>query len=198
MMDNLQAELDWWKAWLRPDTLPRLLAVYGMRYLTFWFMEFQNLGRVCDIGSGPVSAAWVAERFDQLICVDPNAAPYQLIATDLGLRPTVIQPDDAGLEDRSFDTVLCLNTLDHVADPQAVLHTCQRLVKPGGKVLVWMHLRDEDPADGLHLALNETAIFDMATAAGLLKETSAAGHCETAIGGTVPGGELALWATFRA
>src|SRR3990167_7645144 len=106
--------------WLSPVTLLRLLGVYGMRYLPFWFMDFQNLGRVCDIGSGPISAAWIAVSFDQLICVDPNAGDYRPIAGNirgrrLALDQTLIADAEA-LEDASFDTVLCLNTLDHVGD----------------------------------------------------------------------------------
>jgi len=70
---RLQAELDWWRGWLSPATLPRLLGVYGMRYLPFWFMDFQDLGRVCDIGSGPISAAWIAVKLVRHRHVGNNA-----------------------------------------------------------------------------------------------------------------------------
>ena len=229
---RLQAELDWWRGWLSPATLPRLLGVYGMRYLPFWFMDFQDLGRVCDIGSGPISAAWIAVKFDHLICVDPNARDYRPIldlmdmtedeATDwynswktlladpfivpilygggslLGKRLALDQtllPDSGDLEVASFDTVLCLNTLDHVEDPLAVLKECHRLLHPSGKLLLWTHLRDEDPGDGLHVALNAAQVHQLAAEAGLVHRRSQTGYCETQFGGD-PVGDPAFWGTF--
>ena len=198
--ERLEAELQWWRDWLTPATLPRLLAIYGMRYLTFWFMEFQDMGRVCDIGSGPISAAWISASFDELICIDPNARDYRPIAGNiLGRRLALDQAilfDASDLEDASFDTVLCLNTLDHVEDQTAVLEACHRLVRPSGKVLLWVHLREQDPGDGLHTALTENGVIEMAQAAGLRVEASMVGYCETQRGGQVVS-DLALWGSFR-
>jgi len=199
MMDRLQAELDWWRGWLSPLSLPRLLGVYGMRYLPFWFMDFQDLGRVCDIGSGPISAAWIAVSFDELVCVDPNAREYRPIAGSLlGKRLALDQTilfDAADLEVASFDTVLCLNTLDHVENPLAVLKECHRLIRPSGKLLLWTHLRDEDPGDGLHVALNAAQVHQLAAEVGLVHRRSQIGYCETQFGGD-PVGDPAFWGTF--
>jgi SAM-dependent methyltransferase len=43
--------------------------------------------------------------------------------------------DLAGLE-RCFDTVLCLNVLEHIEDPGAVLARLERTLKPGGRLVV--------------------------------------------------------------
>jgi len=197
--NRLQAELDWWRDWLSPASLPRLLGVYGMRYLPFWFMDFQDLGRCCDIGSGPISAALVAVSFDQLICVDPNAAQYVDLICDCGIRGVLdwaeMRSSSSKYREASFDTVLCLNTLDHVEDPLPVLKECRRLLHPSGKLLLWTHLRDEDPGDGLHVALNAAQVHQLAAEVGLVHRRSHIGYCETQFGGD-PVGEPAFWGTF--
>lgn len=43
------------------------------------------------------------------------------------------------VEDGSFDVVLCLQVLEHVADPGAAVRELHRVVRPGGRVLLSTH-----------------------------------------------------------
>ncbi len=43
---------------------------------------------------------------------------------------------ELGLEDRSFDGIVCTEVLEHVVDPDHVLTQIQRLVKPTGRVVI--------------------------------------------------------------
>ncbi|MFX9343908.1 methyltransferase domain-containing protein, partial [Acinetobacter baumannii] len=36
----------------------------------------------------------------------------------------------------SFDTVTCLEMLEHVPDPASVIRACARLLRPGGRLFV--------------------------------------------------------------
>jgi len=36
---------------------------------------------------------------------------------------------------QTYDVVCCLEMLEHVPDPSAIVHACAQLVKPGGKVI---------------------------------------------------------------
>lgn len=41
-----------------------------------------------------------------------------------------------GLEERSFDVIVCTEVLEHVVDPDAILDSIARLAKPGGRVVI--------------------------------------------------------------
>jgi len=43
------------------------------------------------------------------------------------------------VDDGSFDVVLCLQVLEHVADPGAAVRELHRVVRPGGRVLLSTH-----------------------------------------------------------
>jgi len=36
--------------------------------------------------------------------------------------------------DEKFDVITCLEMLEHVPDPNSIIYTCSRLLKPGGKI----------------------------------------------------------------
>lgn len=42
------------------------------------------------------------------------------------------------VEDSSYDCALCLNVLEHVADPKAVLHEIARILKPNGVGMLYI------------------------------------------------------------
>ena len=42
----------------------------------------------------------------------------------------------AGEQPAAFDAVACMEMLEHVPDPAAILHACARLLKPGGRLFV--------------------------------------------------------------
>ncbi|MDI5811225.1 methyltransferase domain-containing protein, partial [Salmonella enterica subsp. enterica serovar Anatum] len=37
---------------------------------------------------------------------------------------------------QQYDVVTCMEMLEHVPDPQSVVHACAQLVKPGGEVFM--------------------------------------------------------------
>lgn len=89
-------------------------------------------GLVLDIGSADGRAReWVGE-------CDYIALDYPTTAVTMyGTRPDVFA-DGAALPfaDASFDTVLLLEVLEHVADAQAVLAEIARVLKPGAVLLI--------------------------------------------------------------
>jgi SAM-dependent methyltransferase len=161
--EQMQAgELDWWRAFLaRPNALPRLFGLYGYRYLSYFFEEFDRLGAVIDFGSGPVSAAWIADLPPAIVvCVDPLFGAYR----DAGLvYGEAVVP--AGDLTPVFDTALVLNVLDHADDPAGLLMAVAASLKPGGKALVWVHV-DAEP-DALHRRVADREVAKWIADAGL-------------------------------
>lgn len=140
-----RGELAWWAAWLgQPHGLARILALYGYRYLDFFFAEFGALGSVIDFGSGPVSAAYIGDPVPaHVACVDPLFDQYR----DAGLvygHPALWRGEVPAI----FTTALLLNVLDHCDDPAALVAAAAAALVPGGKALVWVHA--DAPPDALH------------------------------------------------
>jgi SAM-dependent methyltransferase/uncharacterized protein YbaR (Trm112 family) len=82
------------------------------------------------VGGERSDAAWIAHRR----CSDtPNALVAQL---DLFHPP--FQPE-------SFDYVYADGVLPHVPDPEAALRSLDRLVRPGGRIFVWIYPRRFSP-----------------------------------------------------
>ena len=164
MTDMQEGELRWWRAHLKtPADRDRLMAIFGFRYLPFFFEEFNNLGAVADFGSGPISAARLAEKRGHTWLVDPLGDRYM----QLGLAPDPILTTPKDIPAGSCDTVLCLNTLDHTLTPGALLGEIAHVLKPGGKLLLWVHLLEEP--DGLHVRLTWQEVDDAVRGAGLTR-----------------------------
>lgn len=53
-----------------------------------------------------------------------------------GVRYTCSVSDMAPVADTSYDTVLCSEVLEHLADPAAALREINRVLKPGGKLIL--------------------------------------------------------------
>jgi len=157
-----RGELDWWRAFLsRSNALLRLFALYGYRYLSYFFEEFNDLGRVIDFGSGPVSVAYIADRPPTVVtCVDPLFGAYQEAGLVYG--EAVAPPD---IPPAAFDTALVLNVLDHADDPAALMVAVAASLKPGGRALVWVHA--DVPADSLHRTVTEDEVRRWVRDAGL-------------------------------
>ncbi len=90
--------------------------------------------RVLDIGAGGggIGRSILPEGPSQLVAVeiDPRA--------QAGLRDTYgeVYASIEPLAGREFDTVVLLDVLEHMADPFGFLEQLERLIAPGGKILI--------------------------------------------------------------
>ncbi|MDY6813755.1 MAG: bifunctional 2-polyprenyl-6-hydroxyphenol methylase/3-demethylubiquinol 3-O-methyltransferase UbiG [Pseudomonadota bacterium] len=97
--------------------------------------------RVADIGcGGGILAESMAHRGASVLGIDMAPAPLavaQLHAAGQSLDVSYRQlPAEALAAEMpgQFDAVTCLEMLEHVPDPAAIVAACARLVKPGGQV----------------------------------------------------------------
>ncbi|MEZ5589453.1 MAG: bifunctional 2-polyprenyl-6-hydroxyphenol methylase/3-demethylubiquinol 3-O-methyltransferase UbiG [Gammaproteobacteria bacterium] len=96
--------------------------------------------RVLDIGcGGGILAESMVQRGAQVVAID--MAEASLAVARLHQRESAVEVDYrhcsaeelAAAEAASFDIVTCLEMLEHVPDPAAVVTACQQLLKPGGQ-----------------------------------------------------------------
>lgn len=88
-------------------------------------------GRVLDYGCADVPyRSFFASDVDY-VAADLEGNPHAILT----LNPDGTVP----AEDRSFDTVLSTQVLEHVADPERYLAECFRVLRPGGRMLLSTH-----------------------------------------------------------
>ena len=98
--------------------------------------------RVLDVGcGGGILSESMARRGAEVLGIDMGAAPLAVGTlhaenagvTTVSYRQVTVEAL-AAEQPESFDTVTCLEMLEHVPDPGAIVAACMRLVKPGGRV----------------------------------------------------------------
>jgi glycosyltransferase involved in cell wall biosynthesis len=101
----------------------------------------RHLGRrVLEAGCGIGNLTACLLDRQRLVAADREPAYVQLTEQHYGhldnVRTVIMDPSDAGAYDRlreeRFDTVLCMNVLEHVQQPDEVLRSYFRVLVPGG------------------------------------------------------------------
>src|SRR5687767_14706076 len=102
--------------------------------------------RVLEVGCGiGTMSRKLAEIADEIVGIEPNANCIERIEVAMrdepkfSLRPCHIEEcDPAELAAHRFDTVYCVNVLEHILDDIAALTTFRDVLEPGGKVLIFV------------------------------------------------------------
>jgi len=112
-----------------------------------WLFELvkSHVGkRVLEIGPGVGNITHqVIGQVDLLVGVEPNQYCADVLHQSLIADPrfvlinsSVENSDFTALKGYKFDTVLCINVLEHIEDDVATLQLFERLLEPGGKVIL--------------------------------------------------------------
>ena len=94
--------------------------------------------RVADFGCG-FNATFVRSVLDEVasavvvdVALSDDLGHHRLVTAVEGVLPGVL----AGIPSGSLDVAMCISSLEHVAEPDALLGECRRLLAPGGLLLV--------------------------------------------------------------
>ncbi len=96
--------------------------------------------KVLDVGcGGGILAESMAREGANVTGLDMGFEPLQvarLHALESGIQVEYVQEtveEHAAKHAHQYDVVTCMEMLEHVPDPQSVVHACAKLVKPGGQ-----------------------------------------------------------------
>lgn len=137
-------EVKWWNNYLRHKDK----STYYTWKKNYWYDFLETIGfhlpdqpiKIMDAGSGPAGIFTILDPFE-VVAVDPLLDEYQ---TQLGQ----FDPEDyphvrfvtSTIEriqmDQQFDTIFCLNCINHVNSIQSSLRNLFNALKPGGKLIM--------------------------------------------------------------
>src|SRR5574337_349685 len=125
------------RKWMRPlrrtPFHPQWLIYSAERFTHNWLRAWAG-GRVLDVGCADGWARAV------LVDCDYIGLDYPVTATSMYRTSPEVFADGKAIPfaDGSFDTVLLLEVLEHVREPDCVLREIARVLKPGGQLLLSM------------------------------------------------------------
>jgi 2-polyprenyl-3-methyl-5-hydroxy-6-metoxy-1,4-benzoquinol methylase len=102
--------------------------------------------RVLEVGSGigTVSSRLV-ETADYVLGIEPNANCIGSLMAAVGAHPRFTlrqchleECDRSELASHRFESVVCVNVLEHIADDVAALRTFRDVLVPGGRVIIFV------------------------------------------------------------
>lgn len=98
--------------------------------------------RVLEIGSGIGNLSAFLLDADRLVLTDTREEYLDRLRTRFANHPNVavsrlFLPTELGaVAGQQFDSIICLNVLEHVEDDSSSLHAMHRLLAPGGRLIL--------------------------------------------------------------
>ena len=140
-----RSELSFWRRTLRAGQ-PADNTHYAHFFTTFFGLTPADYAgmRVLDVGCGPRGSLEWASGVRRRIGLDPLARDYRAFGTARHAMGYVSASSAAmPLADRAFDIVASFNSLDHVDDLRGTLDEIERVLAPGGRLLLIVEVNHE-------------------------------------------------------
>lgn len=95
-------------------------------------------GMVVDVGGGTgYNAEYLSLPRESYVCVDLSAEGLRYVAERRRGQGIIADACALPFRSQSIEAILCSWSLEHFADPGAVLEEMCRVLSPGGRILIW-------------------------------------------------------------
>jgi 2-polyprenyl-3-methyl-5-hydroxy-6-metoxy-1,4-benzoquinol methylase len=102
--------------------------------------------RILEVGAGiGTMSRQLVDMADLVVGIEPNLNCATIAQQEMGQHPNfslrtchLEECDPGELASHRFDTVICVNVLEHIADDVAALKSFGRTLTPGGHAIVWV------------------------------------------------------------
>jgi SAM-dependent methyltransferase len=126
------------------EALPAHVVDHYARKRVRFVREHCPPGRLLDVGCGTgLLAKRLATAGYDVTGIDPSEGMLAVLAERAPeVAPVRGSATELPFEDQSFDTVISVATIHHIAAPEAVRRAlCEmaRVARPGGRIVVWDH-----------------------------------------------------------
>jgi SAM-dependent methyltransferase len=126
------------------ESLPGHVVDHYLEKRTAFVLEHCPRGSALDVGCGTGAlAARLAAQGYEVVGLDPSEGMLRVLEERTSrVRPVRGSGTSIPFEDSSFDLVLSVATMHHIAAPADVRRTLAEMVRvtsPGGRILVWDH-----------------------------------------------------------
>lgn len=99
-------------------------------------LRWRDGGRLLDVGCAKGEFLRVARRHFEVQGVEVSPTALEEARATLGHRVFAGDLLEANLPEASFDVITLFSTVEHLAEPVAVLRKCRRLLRDGGILVV--------------------------------------------------------------
>jgi SAM-dependent methyltransferase len=125
---------DYWKAERVTDSPHQRWKIHALHEV----LAGSSYGSILDVGAGDgVLLAAVARTSARRVGTDlPDDALEKMGARGLEAVKTDLESSRLPFDDGTFDVTMCLDVLEHVFDPEALLAEIARVTAPGGRVIL--------------------------------------------------------------
>jgi len=138
-----KAELKWWKGYLKNKTPEEYLVWkknYWTRFLNQIQVSIEASECILDAGCGPAGIFTVLSDY-QVVAIDPLLDHYEAELDHFNPEwYPAVQFKTLSLEDfddqGQYDTIFCLNAVNHVADWEGSIRHLVQALKPGGRLIL--------------------------------------------------------------
>lgn len=143
-------ELSWWLTEftrLGKIKFEESRRIYFEHHIGNFSGNFKPKGNVVNIGTGLLSIFRFINATGKKVEVDPSIERFVNISKKINWKGIEKHENTLKLKDKSFDTVICLNTIDHTSKPNELIEEIHRIMKDDGRLFLEVNFdRYDSPA----------------------------------------------------